>query len=300
MSARDQSFSAIKPERFSLKLTEGDVAGWRWPNPEAPRLLFCHANGFCASAYKRMLDDLASLADIYAIDLRGHGRTTLPAAPGVLKRWNIFGRDVAAVLDAMRPGADAQWILAGHSMGAVSSVLAAQGRSDIASLILIEPVALPPVTAFLANTLWSLAATKSSLARGALARRSSWPSRDAVAASYRRKRLFQSWAPGVLEDYLEDGLEDYSGEARLSCSPDWEAAAFSRYATGFWRAVKTAPAPMSVLGGERNSTIFPGSAASFRRSAALFRVLPGAGHLLPMEKPAEAAAFIAEAAELRP
>ena len=53
------------PERLSAPIGEGEIAGWRHANVGAPRLLFCHANGFCASAYKRMLALLADRFDIY-------------------------------------------------------------------------------------------------------------------------------------------------------------------------------------------------------------------------------------------
>lgn len=277
----------------------GLIAGWRWSNPGARRLLFAHANGFCASAYKQMLSQLAGEFDIYAIDLRGHGRTTLPADPAALRDWNVYARDIAALLDH-RDLRGAPWILAGHSCGAVSVMLAAVGRNDVSSLALIEPVAPPPHLALFARTpLWPIVARRSSLAKGAKARRRVWAERSAVHESYARKSLFKAWAAGVLDDYLEDGLIERDGAVALACNPDWEAASFMAQAHDFWRAVAHSPGPVSVLGADHaGSTLFGGAASRFKRLNAALRLHKGAGHLLPLEAPEIAAAFVREAAPI--
>lgn len=285
-------------ERFALSVIEGHIAGWRFPNEGAPRLLFCHANGFCASAYKRMLAPLAAKFDVFAIDLRGHGRTTLPADPKRLRDWRVYGRDISAVLDHPGMQGGAPWSLAGHSCGAVSVVLAADGRADVRRLALIEPVAPPPAMAMFARTpLWPFLAGRSSLARNAKARRSLWPDRESVTQSYARKALFKTWAAGVLADYLEDGLVDRAGEVALACAPEWEAASFAAQAHDFWGAMARAPGPARVLAADHpGTTLFAGAAGRLNRLGAAVRMHKGAGHLLPMEAPDIAAAFILESA----
>lgn len=288
-------------DRFAIDLADGRVAGLRWANPGAPRLLFSHATGFCASAYRLMLGRLQPVFDVYAVDLRGHGRTSLPVDPERLRSWNIYARDIAAVIDRLSqedPGRSG-WILAGHSCGAVVSALAAKRRADIAALALIEPVATPPIMPFFAMTpLWRLHGPYLPLVKGALNRRASWPTREAVYESYARKPLFSAWAPGALADYLEDGLVDTPEGVRLACDPRWEAATFAAQGHHFWPAVAAASCPVSVLAAEhRSSTLFPGARRRFERLGARVRSLKGPSHLIPLEAPDAASAFILEAAE---
>lgn len=279
-------------ERFRVDIAEGTLAGWRWPNAGKPPLLFCHATGFCASAYKQMLYALGAGFDVFALDMRGHGRTDLPADPESLRSWDVYARDIAAFLDNQdRNG----WTLAGHSMGGAAVALASCGRSDISALRLVEPVAPPRLFALAARTLlWPLYARRMPMAARAARRRARWASHAEAAAGYERKALFRDWAPGVLADYLEDGLVDEAGGARLACAPLWEAATFAAQAHDLWDAVRRAPAPLSVLAAQGPSTtVWPPARARLRRAGAALTLLDGVGHLAPMQDPARCARFIA-------
>ena len=57
-------------------------------------LVFSHANGFNARTYARLLGPLAARYHILAIDMRGHGLTTLPADPARHPGWKIFADDL--------------------------------------------------------------------------------------------------------------------------------------------------------------------------------------------------------------
>ncbi len=285
--------NALAPQRMKIELDDGSLTGLRWPAPGRAPLLFLHATGFCASAYRQMLGALAGRFDIHALDLRGHGGNTRPADPSRLRSWKPYASDARAYLDRESRGG---WIVAGHSMGAVTAVMAARGRTDIAALKLIEPVAMPGWMNFAAATpVWPLFSGSMPMVRQAASRRDRWPDRQSVIASYARKALFRDWAPGALEDYLADGLVEEEGQVRLSCNPQWEAATFAALANDFWGALAAAPAPVSVLAVDhRSSTVFPAARKRLRRLGAALEVKKGAGHLAPMEKPAELAAFLAD------
>lgn len=280
------------PERFSLEFDDGALAGWRWPGAGKPPLLFCHATGFCASAYKQMLGFLSDRFDIYALDMRGHGRTSLPADPRRLKSWRVYAQDIARFLDAKKSD---PWTLAGHSMGGVTATLAARGRTDVAALKLVEPVAMPRWLTLLAATpLWPLTSRRWPLVQGAAKRRSTWSARSEVVASYRRKPLFRDWSAGALSDYLEDGLTETDDGVRLSCAPQWEAATFAAQANNFWGAVARAPAPVAVYAAASlTSTVSAAARGRFCALGAQLEVARGVTHLAPMEKPAAVAQFIA-------
>lgn len=287
--------SSPGPRRIAFDFADGIVAGWRWPRAAAPRLLFCHANGFCASAYKIMLARLGAEVDVIAIDLRGHGRTTLPAEAEVLRDWRLYAGDVRRVLERLASEDDRPIVAAGHSLGAVACLIAAAGAPRLAGLALVEPVFLPAA----AQALWRLpfgrALIRSApLVRNARGRRAEWPDRALTLASYGQKPLFRSWATGALEDYLEDGLVATEGRVRLACAPAWEAATFAAPPIDFWPAVRRRTAPMAVLAAEsRASTLPAGLRARLRGAGVEVVALAGVGHLLPMEAPEAAAAFIA-------
>lgn len=293
----DHNRSVPAATRFTLDVGAGALAGIRYERAGAAPLLFCHANGFCASAYRRMLESLAALFDVFALDLRGHGRSTLPANPERHTSWIVHARDISAFLDRAPSalGAAGSWRLSGHSMGAVAIALAAEGRGDVSALRLVEPVATPRLSGLLARSpFWPAFAAATPLVAAAKRRRDRWQSRDEALQSYRGKPLFAAWAPGVLEDYLEDGLADCEHGVRLACAPAWEAANFAAQRHDFWGAVARAPAPVAVLGSNHpSSTLFLDAPERLRRLGGRVEIMDGASHLLPMELPDTAAAFIA-------
>jgi pimeloyl-ACP methyl ester carboxylesterase len=212
--------------------------------------------------------------------------------------WTVYGADLTALIDRLGETQPGKIILAGHSLGAVSVTLAARGRSDIARLMLIEPVAPPWAAMRLARTpVWSILSKRMPLVRGALSRRARWPDRDSAKAAYAQKPLFSSWAEGCLEGYLEDGLNEAEGAVELACKPAWEAANYAAQAHDFWGAVRDRSAPMRVLASDGiDSTVFMGAHDRFRKTGVEVAIQSGAGHLLPMQQPGDAAEFLASAA----
>ena len=295
-----ETLEDTSPIRFSVSLNDraredsarGGLAGWRWPNRAKPPLLFLHATGFCASAYRQLLTPLQHSFDIYALDLRGHGRSSLDADAGALRSWRAYVDDISAFLDQQQKDG---WVLSGHSLGAATALIASVGRRDVSALKLIEPVAVPRWLSLLAKTpLWPPLAQRMRLVQLAARRRNGWPTREEVLASYARKPLFKAWAPGVLEDYLEDGLKEVEGALRLSCAPAWEAATFAAQGNDFWPAAKTAPAPVKIFAaGLETSTLSAAARRRFEQLGATLVVNRDLGHLAPMQNPAEMARFLA-------
>ena len=88
----------------------------RLGGPDAgPRLLFVHATGFCATVWRPMAQVLSERYDCWAVDIRGHGRSSTPPATF---DWSGTADDVLAVLDDL--GGDGPWLGVGHSMGGAS------------------------------------------------------------------------------------------------------------------------------------------------------------------------------------
>jgi pimeloyl-ACP methyl ester carboxylesterase len=280
----------MRSERAMVAVEDGELCVHVWPKPGAPRLLFAHANGFNGRTYRQFLEPLTDRFEVIAPDLRGHGLSTAATDPETHRNWHGYANDLCRVIESLdeRPLA-----VAGHSMGAVASVLAA-GRHDlpVAHIALIEPVIMPAFFYLAAHMPWGRVMMRQSpLHKGAIARRATWTDRESAAARYRQKRMFADWAPGVLEDYLEDGLRAAETGLELSCSPRWEAANFASHRHDVWGALKAISAPISVLKGARkDSTVYV--AEALRRRGTHVETLAGAGHLAPLSHPAACADWV--------
>src|SRR5699024_8014561 len=92
--------------------------------------------------YEPLLERLSTFSNVLAWDMRGHGASAAAGVPGSLHSWEIYYRDLAAVIDA----ADEPLWLAGHSVGAAVSLVAAARRpAKVRGLLLVEPVLLDPI-----------------------------------------------------------------------------------------------------------------------------------------------------------
>lgn len=276
------------PEHRTIALPGGEMALSCWPAPGKPRLVFAHANGFCASAARRMLSGLSADFDIVAPDLRGHGRTTLPADPSRHGSWDVHASDLLALFEALDRPPD---LLTGHSMGASSMLLAASRMESPPPLALVEPVVLPGLLALTAQTpFWRLFKGTMALSKAARRRARTWSSREDVLARYKAKPNFARWSPGVLEDYLDDGLTPTQDGVTLSCDPEWEAANYEAQGHDLLGAAERVTAPVRVFKAEHGSTVI--NTDSLVRRGVRVERMDGVGHLAVMEQPERVAAWI--------
>lgn len=213
-------------ERVSFDLPNGTLSALRFGDPDAPlRLVFCHANGFNAQSYARIIDPLGVPA--LALDLRGHGRTALPTDIDGLASWQIFADDIAAVFDQAVDGAV---VLAGHSYGAVSAILSLpQTRGRVLGYVGFDPVLVPWLFRQIARSQTGRAYMKRRIpiARKAAQRKSEFESFDAAFARYQGRGAFRGMPDAVLRDYLDGGLREMeNGRVSLACDPMWEQAIF--------------------------------------------------------------------------
>ena len=270
-------------------------------------LLFAHATGFCATVWRpvvRELERLGGIGSCWAIDARGHGRSTRPSDGNF--HWDGTATDVLAAIDAVdahsgsasnaSAAADAgsrRWRGVGHSMGGAALLLAEARRpATFDGLWLYEPIVFPPSETSNEGG--------AALAAGAARRRSGFDSTSAARANYASKPPMATFEPAALDGYLERGLvaeEDGPG-VRLSCRPEDESQTYlmgGRHSA--WHDLSDIACPTIVACG---STAVAGPAAFAPGIAA--RLHDGTleehatlGHFGPMEAPAELAASIAAA-----
>ena len=300
--------------RVTFDHPEGVIAGWHSPGVADEhgkmshmQVIFAHATGLCAAAYREGLAHLDPAVSVYALDMRGHGRTQLPIdTPCVqpLKNWQVYADDICVVLQTLsaRVSAQTSFVLAGHSMGAVSSALAAvktqrslqSSVRPISAVCLLEPVAMHQMINRLAGTpAWGPVRRRFSMVVNAAKRRNHWDDVDSVRASYGKKAFFCTWHKACLDGYLLDGLKVERDGVRLACSPAWEAVTFGAQANRFWPAVKTLAPKLCVVRGALAGSTVPGLAAGrFRRMDISVRDVENAGHMFPMTHPADVGASL--------
>lgn len=234
-------------------------------------VLFLHANGFNARTYRAVLSDLPEL-HVLAIDLRGHGRSA--GWPDVTS-WYDLRDDILALLPQVtaRPV-----VLAGHSMGGATALLAAAARPDLTrALALFDPV-LPSQSAL---AMRGESGATNPLAEGALRRRNAFASREEAFGRMVGRGIFATWPQVALRDYLADGLrEDGTGGYVLSCAPTSEAANFAAFGYDPLVAIAALRAPATVLRAASGSTC-----TIEEHPALTIDTIAGTTHFLPLERP---------------
>jgi pimeloyl-ACP methyl ester carboxylesterase len=277
-------------QRFTVPGKGGHMAGLNFGRAHGPiDVVFLHATGFCALTYRRLLEPLGPDRRVVALDMRGHGHTTLPARPIALTGWYTFARDVVAALRQIG-GGQPVGLIAGHSMGGTTSLLALEIEPSLArGLLMIDPAMVAPQTQTLMKLPFvpHLMRRRIPIARAAGRRRADFPASEAVLSSYRGRGAFKTWLPGFLEDYVEDGfVRRADGSVTLRCTPVWESATFAAQRHDLRSALRALKAPARMLVAERGST--SERAIPLLREcapAAEVEVVPGSTHFVPMEQP---------------
>ncbi len=258
-----------QPHRETMKLWDGEISYLEWEGA-GPPLLFSHATGFNAETYRVLLQSLSDRFHIFAEDQRGHGFNSLPTTEGIAKGWTIYRDDVVRFLDGFdgRP-----MILAGHSMGATISVMAALLRPDLVrGLVLVEPVFMSKPGGFDMRWLikWRLGLTGGDQRSCRRARQSgapnSIPSLDFVEDGLSRARrvhdMARSDAARLSQGRLAADRRYRTLAARLP-APTWESETFRSTPFGITGKVKPLRCPVTIIYGGLSSTCSDEEAAIF-------------------------------------
>ena len=273
------------PRRLTIPIDNrwggGEMAVLDFGDPARPvDLIFAHANGFNAYAYRSLLQPLSGALRIWAPDLRGHGRTRLPARPEGRRSWKDHRDDLIALLDAVDGPPVA---LAGHSIGGTSGLLAAAERPDrVARLLLLDPVIWRrPMVLAMNLPLVGRLSHRIPIVASTLKRRALFDSREQALAAYRGRGAFKGWSDMMLADYLVDGLAETDRGFELTCTPAWEASNYAAQAHNPWPALRRFPDAVRVLKAENGSLC----AVPTGTSPHQVETVAGGGHLFPMTHP---------------
>ncbi len=248
-----------------------------------PLLHFTHGNSYPSGAYVRLLGELGRDFDVHTTDMLGHD----PRYP-VDDNWHALIDELIAQLERHADSMSEPPILVGHSLGGAVGMLAAWRRPDLARCVVMLD---SPVVAGWRAHVWRIAKALGlgrRLSPGGIAerRRNVWPSRAAAYEHFISKPIFQAWAPGALDDYLDHGLAPHPEGVQLRFDREVEAAIYSSLPHDMGEVLrKPYPLPIGFVAGTRSGELRQAGMASTRRLVGGNLVMIEGSHLYPMESP---------------
>ncbi|RJP87324.1 MAG: alpha/beta hydrolase [Desulfobacteraceae bacterium] len=255
---------------------------------DAPAIVFLHATGFLPWLWQpiaREFSDTYRVIAPYFCDYREAD----PHKGGL--SWASLAMDLVGfckALDIQNP------YLVGHSMGgAVIAIAAGALGLKVQKTVLIEPIFLP-------QEIYSMDMTvdQHPLASKSIRRRNAWADAEEAKAYLKSKKLFRVWDDEMLDLYVRYGMvPSQNGGLELTCHPQREAALFMG-SRGYdpWPVLSKVASPVLVLEGEHteNKGFIDQQKAAAMFPSGEYRLIEGAGHLIPMERPRETVRVIRE------
>jgi pimeloyl-ACP methyl ester carboxylesterase len=245
-----------------------------------PIIHFAHGNSFPGGTYRQYLERLDTSFDVHMVDRFGHD----PAYP-VGDGWTGLVDQLVGEVEAHGQPV----ILLGHSLGGLLSMMAAYRRPELARCVVMLD---SPVVAGWRALMWRFIkrhglAGRVSPARLSAKRRFRWPDWSSARQHFAGKPVFDVWAAGVLDDYLEHGLEPHpQGGVQLRFSRDIETDIYNTLPHDLGRTiVQPCPVPIGFIAGTDSVELRQAGLAATRRVVGRnFMQIPGS-HLFPMESP---------------
>jgi len=130
-----------------------------------------------------------------------------------------------------------------------------------------------------------------------LGRRDTWPSRQAAYDALRQKKLFRDFDEECFKDYLRYGLSDGDGVVQLTVPVTTEVEIFRKTPTNSWSFRRQLAMPAAVIGGETSEINASGLLDKLARKHHMLRLQVPGGHMFPLERPIETAAFVKDTIE---
>ena len=249
---------------------------------DGPSLHFAHANAYPPASYRQLLEPLTDTFEVWAIEQRPLWKDEPVQEP---HDWRVFAGDL---IHALEQKGQKPVIGAGHSLGAVVTMMAAFERPDLFhALALIEPVLLPPPVLEAARAHPEQAAD-TPMVRRARKRRYHWSDRRKAFDRFRGKSVFERLSDEALWDYVNFALsETPDGGVGLRFPREWEAQIYAHPPIGIWEIVPHITHPTLAIRGAHSETLQPESWDRWRalQPSAQFVEIADSGHLAPMEKP---------------
>ena len=246
-----------------------------------------HANGFPTGSYRLLAEELTKTHRVISMESRPLWANSDWKS---FDTWETAADDLIRFLDERKLKGI---IGAGHSFGAVATLVAANKRPELFSkLVLIEPVILPKWFYVLSTVLpYNLLQQVNPVAKKAAGRTEVWESREAAYNQFRRKKVFSKMSDEALRDYVNSGTKmTEEGKAKLRYSKEWETRVYLTVSNP-WKELQKVGVPFIVFRGETSDTIRKNVWKQCRnlKTKGSFIEMKDCGHLIPFEKPNELA-----------
>jgi pimeloyl-ACP methyl ester carboxylesterase len=256
-------------------------------------LHFAHANGFPPGTYRKVIGELARSYHVVSMSARPLWPNSNPLA---LRDWSVFAEDLRAELGSR----GLRGIVGvGHSLGGVTSLLAAADDSGLFSAVVaIDPLILTGFHSLFWGAVKAVGLSgRVGIVRGARRRREFWSGRGEARSSYSSKKIFAGWDPEILDDYVDCGMVDLpQGGVRLRYPKECEARTFSAAPHNLWPKLREVSVPTLFVQGEHSDTFLDAARTRVEREVPGSRttVIPESSHFVPMERPDELGRVIGE------
>ena len=258
--------SATQQARPALHVREKGTRG--------PALVFLHYYGGSSRTWTPVIEALPADTHTVAIDLRGWGQSEKPEDGYTLAS---LADDVEALI---KEKGLTEFVLVGHSMGGkVSQLLASRHPAGLRGLILVAP-ATPTPLALPADVLGSVATV--------------YDTRESIEGALENMLVSRPLPHDLHEQVVADSLAGAPG-AKVG----WPLVMSQEDISGELAGIRV---PVLVIAGgadkvdpveAHKSELLP------RLADAEFHVLPGIGHLVPLQAPAEVAGLVSAFLEKR-
>ena len=239
-----------------------------------PTLVFLHYWGGSSRTWRHVIHFLTPAFRTIAVDQRGWGRSDKPSEGYALA---VLADDAQRLIEGMDLD---QYILVGHSMGGkVAQLLASRRPAGLAGLVLVAPSPPSPMNLPL------------KVRQGMV---NAYASRESILATVEQMLAASPLQPDDLETVVQDSLQG-APAARAA----WPLVASQEDITAQAALIRV---PTLVISGDKDRVDPP---AVLQRELmplipqATLHILPGIGHLSPLEAPEDLAHQIREFITLR-
>jgi pimeloyl-ACP methyl ester carboxylesterase len=284
-------------ETFDIDLEDGaKIRMRRHGNPAGVRLMVTHGNGFAADAYLPFWQLFMPNYDLLVFDFRNHG-SNVPAEPPN-HTYGQLARDLERVIAGVNARLGAKTTVGiFHSMSgrsAMKHAIEIGWRWD--ALVLFDPPNVPPIDH---PRYPAMEAFEKRLTEWALARRRRFASVDELRDEYLQSRATRNWVAGAHALMARAVLQqspDGNGYA-LTCAPENEAAIYAEaLSLNLWPRAAEFGGPVKLIGADPEMKggppTGPTNQALGMEGGYDYGFVPGTGHLLQIEKPAECAQLV--------